>query len=164
VNGRDLTLGIVAGLAVWAIGSLGMVFGRLIQAAISRQREFLADAAAVQYTRNPDGIAGALAKIRDHYSARIESPAASELNHFFFCTSLNTLFATHPPIDERIRRIVAMGAAKVGAREDRRAGGAARADSAASGAAGGAAVAGFAGAAGSAAITSRPPAKGTVAF
>ena len=142
---------IVAGLAVWAIGSLGMLFGRLIQAAISRQREFLADAAAVQYTRNPDGIAGALAKIRDHYSARIESPAASELNHFFFCTSLNTLFATHPPIDERIRRIVAMGAAKVGAREDRRANGAARSGSAAAGAAGGAAVAGFAGAAGSAA-------------
>ncbi len=142
---------IVAGLAVWGIGSLGMLFGRLIQAAISRQREFLADAAAVQYTRNPDGIAGALAKIRDHYSARIESPAASELNHFFFCTSLNTLFATHPPIDERIRRIVAMGAAKVGAREERRAGGATRAGSAASGATGGAAVAGFAGAAGSAA-------------
>ncbi len=108
---------IIAGLLVWAIGSIGMLFGRLIQAAISRQREFLADASAVQYTRNPDGIAGALAKIRDHYSARIESPAASELNHFFFCTSLNTLFATHPPIDERIKRIVAMGAMKVGARE-----------------------------------------------
>jgi len=110
---------IVLGLAVWGIGSLGMLFGRLIQAAISRQREFLADAAAVQYTRNPDGIAGALAKIRDHYSARIESPAASELNHFFFATSLNTMFATHPPIDERIRRIVAMGAVKVGAAEAR---------------------------------------------
>lgn len=111
---------IVLGLAVWGIGSLGMLFGRLIQSAISRQREFLADAAAVQYTRNPDGIAGALAKIRDHYSGRIESPAASELNHFLFTTSLNTLFATHPPIDERIRRIVAMGAAKVGASEARR--------------------------------------------
>jgi Zn-dependent protease with chaperone function len=103
---------IVLGLAVWGIGSLGMLFGRLIQAAISRQREFLADAAAVQYTRNPDGIAGALAKIRSHYSARIESPAASELNHFFFCTSLNTLFATHPPIDERLKRLAAMGAVK----------------------------------------------------
>ena len=106
---------IVLGLAIWAIGSLGMLFGRLIQAAISRQREFLADAAAVQYTRNPDGIAGALAKIRDRYSARLESPAASELNHFFFCTSLNTLFATHPPIDERIKRLAAMGAVKTAA-------------------------------------------------
>lgn len=105
----------ILGLVVWAIGSLGMLFGRLIQAAISRQREFLADAAAVQYTRNPDGIAGALAKIRDHYSARIAQPAASELNHFFFCTSLNTLFATHPPIDERIKRLAAMGAVKTAA-------------------------------------------------
>jgi len=117
-NGAAVGVAIVLiGLAFWAIGSLGMLFGRLIQAAISRQREFLADAAAVQYTRNPDGIAGALAKIRDHYSGRIENAHASELNHFFFCSSLNTLFATHPPIDERIGRIVAMGAAKVGASE-----------------------------------------------
>ena len=108
---------IVAGLVIWAIGSLGMLFGRMIQAAISRQREFLADASAVQYTRNPDGIGSALTKIRDHYSAAIESPAASELNHFFFCSSLNTLFATHPPIGDRIARIVAMGATGVGARE-----------------------------------------------
>ncbi|MFN5496782.1 MAG: M48 family metallopeptidase, partial [bacterium] len=106
---------IVLGLAIWGVGSLGMLFGRLIQAAISRQREFLADAAAVQYTRNPDGIAGALAKIRDHYSGRLESPAASELNHFLFATSLNTLFATHPPIDERIKRLSAMGAVKTAA-------------------------------------------------
>ena len=120
--GPAIGLGIILmGLLVWAIGSLGMLFGRLIQAAISRQREFLADAAAVQYTRNPDGIAGALAKIRDHYSARVENPNASELNHFFFCSSLNTLLATHPPIDERIQRIVAMGATKVGASEATRA-------------------------------------------
>lgn len=106
---------ILLGLAIWGVGSLGMLFGRLIQAAISRQREFLADAAAVQYTRNPDGIAGALAKIRDHYSGRLESPAASELNHFLFATSLKTLFATHPPIDERIKRLTAMGAVKTAA-------------------------------------------------
>jgi Zn-dependent protease with chaperone function len=100
---------IVLGLVVWAIGSLGMLFGRLIQAAISRQREFLADAAAVQYTRNPNGIACALAKIRDH-SARVSSPRASELNHFFFASTLNTLLATHPPIDQRIAALKAMGA------------------------------------------------------
>ncbi len=117
---------IVLGLLVWAIGSLGMLFGRMIQAAISRQREFLADSSAVQYTRNADGIGGALAKIRDH-SSRIESPAASELNHFFFCSSLDTLFATHPPINERIQRIVAMGATALGARESRAASDAARA-------------------------------------
>jgi len=100
---------IVLGLVVWGIGSIGMLFGRLIQAAISRQREFLADAAAVQYTRNPNGIAGALAKIRDH-SARVASPRASELNHFFFASTLHTLFATHPPIDRRIEALKAMGA------------------------------------------------------
>ena len=112
---------IVAGLLIWAIGSIGMLFGRMIQAAISRQREFLADASAVQYTRNPDGIGGALTKIRDHVATtRIESPAASELNHFFFCSSLNTLFATHPPIDDRIKRIVGMGAMKVAVQESRR--------------------------------------------
>ncbi len=140
---------IVAGLAIWAIGSLGMLFGRLIQAAISRQREFLADAAAVQYTRNPDGIGGALAKIRDHHAARIESPRASELNHFFFASSLDSLFATHPPLDERIRRIRAMGATALDAREARReADGAGRAPRATDGAprigAGGIPVAGFA--------------------
>ena len=114
--GPAIGLGIIVlGLAVLGIGSLGMLFGRLIQAAISRQREFLADAAAVQYTRNPDGIAGALRKIRDHYSGRIESPAASELNHFLFATSLNTLFATHPPLDERIKRLAAMGAVRTAA-------------------------------------------------
>jgi Zn-dependent protease with chaperone function len=107
---------IVVGLVVWGIGSLGMLFGRLIQAAISRQREFLADAAAVQYTRNPNGIACALAKIRDH-SARIHSPAASELNHFFFASSLNTLFATHPPLEVRIAALKAMGANAIPERE-----------------------------------------------
>ncbi|MFZ9881390.1 MAG: M48 family metallopeptidase, partial [Phycisphaerales bacterium] len=119
----------IAGLAVWAIGGVGVIVGRLIQAAISRQREYLADAAAVQYTRNPNGIGGALAKIRDHYS-RVSSPAASELNHFFFASSLDTLFASHPPIEDRIARITAMGAtaipaegesAVVGVREARRA-------------------------------------------
>jgi Zn-dependent protease with chaperone function len=145
--GPAIGLGIIVlGLAVWGIGSIGMFFGRLIQAAISRQREFLADAAAVQYTRNPDGIAGALAKIRDHYSARVESRAASELNHFFFASSLNTLLATHPPIDERIRRIVAMGAVKTGSAEAARPSSAAAARPARARAAGSrAGEAGFAG-------------------
>ncbi|MFM7051486.1 MAG: M48 family metallopeptidase, partial [Planctomycetota bacterium] len=102
----------LAGVLVWVIGGAGVLVGRLIQAAISRQREFLADAAAVQYTRNPNGIGGALAKIRDH-SSRVLSPKASELNHFFFATSLDTLFATHPPIAQRIAAITAMGATSI---------------------------------------------------
>ncbi|MSR41064.1 MAG: hypothetical protein EXS10_04090 [Phycisphaerales bacterium] len=101
---------VVAGLLIWLIGSLGVLVGRMIQAGISRQREFLADASAVQYTRNPDGIANALRKLRDGHRTEVPAAAASELNHFFFCSSLSTIFATHPPLDERIARIVAMGA------------------------------------------------------
>jgi Zn-dependent protease with chaperone function len=100
----------LAGLVMWIVGSVGVLFGRLIQAAISRRREYLADASAVDYTRNPDGIAGALRKIRDQGSAAVASEAASELNHFFFASSVRSLFATHPPLDRRIERAVAMGA------------------------------------------------------
>ena len=104
---------VVGGLLIWIIGSLGVLVGRMIQAAISRQREFLADASAVQYTRNPDGIANALRRLRDGHKTEVPAAAASELNHFFFCSSLSTIFATHPPLDERISRIEVMGAQKL---------------------------------------------------
>jgi Zn-dependent protease with chaperone function len=98
---------IVAGLAVWLVGSVGVLFARMIQAAISRQREFLADASAVQFTRLPDGIAGALKKIggfSEH--GRIIASAATEARHMFFAgSSLNSVMATHPPIEERIKAI-----------------------------------------------------------
>lgn len=93
-----------------AIGYGGMFFGNLIKAAVSRQREFLADASAVQFTRNPDGIASALDKIATHaYGANMQNPNAKEASHMFFGSTvtgfLSGLFATHPPIDERIKRI-----------------------------------------------------------
>jgi Zn-dependent protease with chaperone function len=93
-------------LALVVIGYVGQLFGRIIQSAVSRQREFLADASAVQFTRNPGGIAGAL-KIIGGFSkgSRIESPNAHEASHLFFGTAIRSLFATHPPLDERIRRI-----------------------------------------------------------
>ncbi len=93
-------------LALVGIGYVGQLFGRIIQSAVSRQREFLADASAVQFTRNPDGLAGAL-KIIGGFSkgSRVESPNAHEASHLFFCTAIRSLFATHPPLDERIRRI-----------------------------------------------------------
>lgn len=98
---------IVAGLVVWLVGSIGVLFARMIQAAISRQREFLADASAVQFTRLPDGIAGALRKIggfSEH--GRIMAPAATEARHMFFAgSSLNSLMATHPPLEARIKAI-----------------------------------------------------------
>jgi Zn-dependent protease with chaperone function len=96
------------GLALIVIGAIGVFFGRLIQAALSRQREFLADASSVQFTRNPTGLSGALQKIGGAGS-RVESAHAGEASHMFFGNGLSKPFlgvlATHPPLDERIRAI-----------------------------------------------------------
>jgi len=87
-------------------GCLGGLAAALIQAAISRQREFLADSSAVQFTRLPEGIGGALKKIGGYAKGSvIENPHVTETRHMFFSLALNAVFATHPPIDERIRRI-----------------------------------------------------------
>lgn len=109
-NSKDnSTLVMVAGgLALMALGFLGTLFGNLIKASVSRQREFLADASAVQFTRNPDGISGALKKIGGFEAgSHLESPAAPESSHLFFGQALssgfNALFATHPPLAERIK-------------------------------------------------------------
>lgn len=101
---------ILAGLALVIIGYIGMIFGRMIQSAISRQREYLADAAAVQYTRNPDGLAGALSKIGSKKKgAEINDGHAMEMSHLFFASSfhsaLDKLYSTHPPIEKRIKAI-----------------------------------------------------------
>jgi Zn-dependent protease with chaperone function len=98
----------VLGLALMVIGAIGAFFGRLIQAALSRQREFLADASAVQFTRNPAGLSGALQKIGGAGS-KVGSVHAGEASHLFFGNGLGKPFlgamATHPPLDERIRAI-----------------------------------------------------------
>ena len=100
------------GLALYVIGYVGVFFGNLIKAAVSRQREFLADASAVQFTRNPDGIAGALKKIGAlAEGSHVNDSHAEEASHMFFgeaVSGLNELFgllSTHPPLVERIRRI-----------------------------------------------------------
>jgi len=100
----------LAGLAVFIIGYLGLFFARLIKAAVSRQREFLADASSVQFTRNPDGIAGALDQIRMMPGgALIANRHAEDMSHMYFGESvrirLGGILATHPPVDERIRRV-----------------------------------------------------------
>jgi len=97
----------LVGLALIVVGWAGAFFGRLIQAAVSRQRELLADSAAVQFTRNPAGLAGALKKIGGlGYGSRIESPHAEEASHLFFANGVgNSLFSTHPPLTERIRAL-----------------------------------------------------------
>jgi len=94
------------GFALMVIGFLGTFFGNLIKASVSRQREFFADASAVQFTRNPAGIAGALKKIGGlDAGSRIEHPNAPEASHMFFGRALPSLFSTHPPLEERIRRL-----------------------------------------------------------
>lgn len=98
-------IGLGIGVALFIIGIVGYFFGRIIQSAVSRQREFLADASAVQYTRNPDGIAGALEKIARGAGSQLSAPAAAEFSHFFFANGIASLFSTHPPIEDRIARI-----------------------------------------------------------
>jgi len=99
---------ILFGLLLWLIGYIGVFFGNLIKAAVSRQREFLADASAVQFTRNPGGIAGALEKIA-RATALLAAPQAAEASHLFFGQGVKAAFfglmATHPPLPERISRI-----------------------------------------------------------
>lgn len=105
-NGNALPL---IGLALFIIGYIGVFFGNIIKAAVSRQREYLADAAAVQFTRNPEALSGALQQIgAREYGSKIGHANADETAHLFFGQALSswfTLMATHPPLDKRIKRI-----------------------------------------------------------
>ena len=127
-GGIGAILGLI-GLSFMIIGGIGFFFSRLLQSAISRQREFLADASAIQFTRHPGGLAGALKKIggfttdgsssrkqrlrpgRGYRKCKLDSEAAPQASHMFFGDGLTgswfsgLAFATHPPLPERIRRI-----------------------------------------------------------
>jgi Zn-dependent protease with chaperone function len=101
---------LAAGLALLVIGYFGLFFSRIIKAAVSRQREFLADASSVQFTRNPDGIAGALDQIEvSPVGALIANQRAEDMSHMFFgqgiTVAFSGLFDTHPPVEERIARV-----------------------------------------------------------
>src|ERR1017187_4673647 len=109
-SGRDKNPLPLVGLALMLLGFIGVFFGRLIQAAVSRQREFLADASSVQFTRNPGGLSGALQKIGQYsFGSKLESEHASDMCHMFFGNGLGEpffgLLATHPPIPDRVRAI-----------------------------------------------------------
>lgn len=98
------------GLALLVIGYVGVFFAKMIKSAVSRQREFLADAAGVQYTRAPWGLAGALKKIGGwSEGSRIDNAHAEEASHLFFGEGVGgALFrwmSTHPPLEERIQRL-----------------------------------------------------------
>jgi Zn-dependent protease with chaperone function len=111
-RGKEAGGALLLGVALVAVGYLGVFFGKLLKAAISREREYLADAAAVQFTRNPAGVAGALKKISMLYPGSVvQDHHAEELSHLFFASGLRDrwlsmpFFRTHPPLEERIRRI-----------------------------------------------------------
>jgi Zn-dependent protease with chaperone function len=101
---------VVIGLAVFVVGSVGVLMARLIRAGVSRQREYLADASAVQFTRQTDGIAGALKKIAGYEDgSAIRAADAEEVSHMLFARGVRRHFlgalATHPPIEDRIRAL-----------------------------------------------------------
>ena len=109
-KGNPLMVLVLLGLAMMIIGYVGVFFARLIKSAVSRQREFLADASAVQFTRNPSGLSGALKKIGGLASgSRLAAPSAEAASHLFFANGIAAPFlgmlATHPPLAERIRRL-----------------------------------------------------------
>jgi Zn-dependent protease with chaperone function len=106
--------GALFGLGLMAVGSLGWLAGRLLQAAVSRQREFLADASAVKFARHVDGLGGALRKIADQQVRRVKGLAsahASSLAHLLLSSDAaprggwRRSLATHPPLTERLSRL-----------------------------------------------------------
>lgn len=121
-DGKGFALLVGIALVFFALGYIGMFFAQIIQAAISRQKEFLADASSTQYTRNPQGIKSALqtiAQVSSTYEAGEDSPKkptylinpkASSCAHMFFLPCRAMIFATHPPLEQRILRLEQMGA------------------------------------------------------
>jgi Zn-dependent protease with chaperone function len=108
---RDGAAVLAVGLGLFVVGYTGLFFARLIKSAVARQREFLADASSVQYTRNPEGLAGALDQVgASERGTLIANRFAEDMSHMYFGDSvrlgLAALFATHPPLEARIRRVL----------------------------------------------------------
>jgi len=97
---------VLAALAVMVLGYIGVFFGRLLQAAVARHRERLADASAVQFTRDPQGLTGALLKIAGLAAgSRLVAPEGEQVAHMLFAPGFARLFSTHPPIEERLKEL-----------------------------------------------------------
>lgn len=100
----------IGGLVIFLLGLGGVLIARIIQASVSRQREYLADASAVQFTRNPEGLAGALKKIAGLKGGQREASTSElETQHLFFSSTggfMEFIFSSHPPIGDRIRRLL----------------------------------------------------------
>jgi Zn-dependent protease with chaperone function len=100
-------LATIFGSALWLVGQIGVFFGAIARMALNRQREYLADAAAVQFTRYPEGLSSAL-KLIAGKALQSEIRTAASASHFYFVASasgLDRLFASHPPLEMRIRRL-----------------------------------------------------------
>src|SRR6188768_2644127 len=96
----------LAALAIMILGYIGVFFGRLLQAAVSRHRERLADASAVQFTRDPSGLSGALLKIAGvSAGSKLVAPEAEQVAHMLFASGLSRVFATHPSLEERLKAL-----------------------------------------------------------
>lgn len=109
-GGQVVFVILAIGIAAIVLGFIGTFFGNLIKAAVSRQREYLADASAVQFTRNPSGIANALKRIGAYVAgSRLKAAGAAEASHMYFAQGVwegfSGLWATHPPLANRIRAI-----------------------------------------------------------
>ena len=109
-SGQGIILILAAAGALVAFGLIGQLFARLIKASISRQREYLADASAVQFTRDPNGIGGALKMIgASSAGSAVKSWEAEQLSHMYFAScfssGLSSLLSTHPPLVPRIQKI-----------------------------------------------------------
>jgi len=105
-GGGAILVIMAAAVVVLILGWIGLFFGRLIQSAVSRKRESLADASAVQFTRNPQGLRGALVKIGAlGVGSKFSDTDAEEVAHLLFAPGLARAFATHPPLVARIREL-----------------------------------------------------------
>lgn len=109
-NRRGAPVAIIIGGGIWLLGGIGVFFGKLLQAGLSRQREYLADASAVQYTRHPEGLANALRKLGAHSARGRMRRSPSDCGHLMFANLRPRdhagIFSTHPPLPARIRRIL----------------------------------------------------------
>lgn len=109
-GGSGVLVLLLVAVVLIVLGAIGVFFGGLIRAAVSRQREFLADASAVQFTRNPGGLSGALKKIGGlAQGSLLQAPRAPEASHMFFAQGVTAGFsqwmATHPPLTARIKAL-----------------------------------------------------------
>ncbi|MGH8028875.1 MAG: M48 family metallopeptidase [Arenimonas sp.] len=107
-RGKDGAPILLMALGLLVVGYIGLFFGRLIKAGVSRQREYLADASAVQFTRQVDGLAGTLKKIGGlPAGSKLANSDAEEISHLVFADGVgySSLMATHPPLLERIRAL-----------------------------------------------------------